>query len=200
MNYTVVALGNPGDEYKDTRHSVGRMCLEFIRDKYGFSEWKFQKMYPAYTSTGTISNRKTTLVLPDVYMNDSGNVIAKLIKTKSQMNTLIVIHDDIDLGIGTSKLLFNRGSGGHRGVESVSRKLKSNKYFRIKIGISRMTGRGMVKKVSGEKDVKRFVLAKIPTKEKNTLEVVFPKISLEVENIITGTTKVPPTRLGKTII
>lgn len=167
--YIVVGLGNPGEEYEDTRHNTGRMCEEAIEKKLGDSK----KLKFAYLET---------------FMNDSGPAVAKALagkKGKKDLENLIIIHDDLDLPIGAMKLQYNRGSGGHRGVESIIKALKTTAFIRIRVGISPTTPSGKLKKPKTESDVKKFILNPFKPAEKDILKKVFKRATEAVETITT---------------
>ena len=161
MSYVIVGLGNPGDEYIGTRHNTGRMLVEAFAKKQGCNDFNFDKRANALVSEGKIKREKFTLVLPDTFMNKSGNAVAQFVKSKKAAEQLVVIHDDLDLPLGRIKLSFNRGSGGHRGVESVKRTLKTEAFIRMRIGISKDAGKGKVKKPVGEDAVGDFIWLKM---------------------------------------
>ncbi|MEK7115460.1 MAG: aminoacyl-tRNA hydrolase, partial [Patescibacteria group bacterium] len=115
MNYIIAGLGNPGEEYINSRHNVGRMFVEYLRKKEGFLEWREDKKLKAATSEGKIGKGKVLLVEPNNFMNNSGKSLLPLVKNKKQAEQLVIIYDDLDLPLGTLKISFNRGSGGHRG-------------------------------------------------------------------------------------
>jgi len=166
--FTIIGLGNPGDEYSKSRHNVGWMTLDEIHKQYGFSDWKEKKGIKAELSTGTIGKKKVTLVKPTTFMNKSGDAVGKLIRPASAKATagkgkkvyedVVVISDDLDIPLGSIKIMFNRGSGGHKGVESVIRGLKSEAFVRIKIGLTPTTPTGKLKKPKGEDAVLKFVI------------------------------------------
>jgi len=165
--HIIVGLGNPGEEYKDTRHNVGRMVVESfaknaekIAEKLdtkkaakqtGFEEFSFSKKYNAQVSVGEVNGEKVTLILPETFMNKSGKSLETLITSVKKAEKLVVVHDDLDLGIGRMKILFNRGSGGHKGIESIVRTIKTEAFARLKVGICPTTPTGKPKKPTGEK-------------------------------------------------
>lgn len=165
--YIIVGLGNPGEEYKDTRHNVGRMVVEYFakcagkiaekRDtkkaakNTGFEDFKFNKKYNAQATTGEVNGEKVLLLLPDTFMNKSGKALETLITSAKKAEKLIVVHDDLDLPLEKTKILFNRGSGGHKGIESIIRTIKTEAFTRLKVGICPTTPSGKPKKPTGEK-------------------------------------------------
>jgi len=165
MSFVFVGLGNPGEEYENTRHNVGRIVLESFRSKYDLPEWEFDKKLNALVSEGKVGKAKVVLVLPETFMNKSGLSLKPLITSVKKAKDLVVIHDDLDLPIGRFKISFNKNSGGHRGVESIIRHIKTIEFARIRVGISPATPKGVVKKPQGEKAVGDFILGKFSDKD-----------------------------------
>ena len=164
----VVGLGNPGAEYENTRHNAGRIIVELIQKKISAkggpaSGWKF--------------------IMPDTFMNNSGPAVAKALAGKKALKDLIVIYDDIDLPIGKIKISFNRSAGGHNGLASVIKAVKSEEFVRIRIGISPSTPKGIVRKPKGEKAVLNFLLGEFKKPELETLKKLSKKVALAVEMI-----------------
>ncbi len=177
MPYIIAGLGNPGEEYQFTRHNTGRIILEHIKKANDFSEWKLDKKLNALVSKGKIENEKMTLVEPETFMNRSGNALKPLIASEKKAEKLIVIYDDLDLPLGTMKMSFNRGSGGHRGLESIIKALKTEKFARIRIGISPSTPKGKAKKPQGEQAVEKCILGQFKKPELDTLKKQAKKIN-----------------------
>ena len=186
--YVIAGLGNPGNEYENTRHNTGRMALEFLRKKIGAEEWRTDKKLAALLSAGVIeaAGKKITLIEPETFMNKSGLSLAPIIKTKKAAEELIVIYDDLDLPIGSMKISFNRSSGGHRGVESIIGSLKTEAFVRIRVGIAPVTPSGKIKKPSGDEAVAKFILAKFKPTEQAELKKVFKKIPDAIATIISA--------------
>ena len=124
------------------------------------------------------------LVAPDTYMNKSGNAVDKYVKSKKAAERLIVVYDDLDLPLGTMKVSFDRGSGGHKGLESVIRAVKTKKFTRVRIGISPTTAAGKTKKPGGDKEVLDFILTKFRPTEMELLRRVFKKSSDALSAIV----------------
>ena len=184
MHY-IVALGNPGEEYKNTRHNVGRIVLEEFFKKNDFSEWTLNKKLKALSSEGKIGKEKVLLIEPETFMNKSGLSLQPIITSKKKAEMLIVIHDDLDLPIGKFKISFNKSSGGHRGVESVIKAIKTEAFIRVRIGISPATPSGKLKKPKGEKEVGDFILGEFKKSEMETLKKISKKVATALEMIIT---------------
>ena len=179
--FTMVGLGNPGEEYKSTRHNTGRMILEWLAKKLVFSEWKEEGKLKALVATGKIGKAKVQFVLPNNFMNNSGKSVGPLIKSKKDLEKLVVIYDDLDLSIGSMKISFNKSSGGHNGLESIIKNVKSQEFVRIRVGISPHTPSGKIKKPSGEKPVIDFLMKDFKDSELADLKKLSKKIAEALE-------------------
>lgn len=175
MAITIVGLGNPGKEYEKTRHNAGRSVVELIGKQGDFEEFVLNKTVKALVAKGRVEGESVTLVLPETMMNLSGKATSAFIKTPKAAKNLLVIHDDLDLPLGTVKLVFGRGSGGHKGVESIMRAIKTKDFARIRIGISASGKKNQAKKVSGEEKVIKHVIGKFKPTEEATLKKVLKK-------------------------
>jgi len=177
----IVGLGNPGKEYEKTRHNCGRIILENIAKANDFSLWRDDMKLKSLRSKGEILNdEKVEFLLPNTFMNNSGLAVAPLIDSPKKLKNLIVVYDDMDIPIGSLKISFNRSSGGHNGLESIIKKVKSREFIRIRIGVSPHTPTGKIRKPSGEAAVLKFLLG--PLKEDELKEL--KKLSKKVEEII----------------
>lgn len=154
----IVGLGNPGEEYKKTRHNTGRIILDIIRKKIDADDFEFNKKINALVSEGKIGKEKVMLIEPETFMNKSGLSLKTLILSKKKAGDLVVIYDDLDLPIGKMKISFNRGTGGHRGLESVAKQIKTLEFARFRVGISPHTPGGKTKKPAGEQAVEKHIL------------------------------------------
>jgi len=175
MALIIVGLGNPGKEYEKTRHNAGRNAVELVAKQNGFDDFVFNKTSNALVSKGAIEGENATLVLPETMMNLSGKAVAALVKSPKAAKNLLVIHDDLDLPVGTIKMVFGRGSGGHKGVESVMRAIKTKDFARIRIGISAPGKKNQAKKVHGEEKVIKMVIGKWKPSEETTVKKVLKK-------------------------
>jgi PTH1 family peptidyl-tRNA hydrolase len=164
----VVGLGNPGAEYENTRHNTGRIMVSLIEKKLEGKENQ---------------KNKIKFLTPDNFMNNSGKAVAPLIKTKKDLKDLVVIYDDIDLPIGRMRISFNRSSGGHNGLNSVIKALKSQEFLRIRIGISPATPSGKLRKPKGEKAMLNFLLGEYKKSELDMLKKLSQKVAEAIEMI-----------------
>lgn len=182
--YIIAGLGNPGEEYKNTRHNTGRIVLlKFIKD-YCDGEMENTKKYKALIATGSVNKEKVTVVFPETFMNRSGTSIASFITSVKKAGNLIVVYDDLDLALGTIRISYNRGSGGHRGLESIIKAVKTEAFIRIRVGICPTTPSGKLKKLHGEKDVEKCILGEFSKKEDEVLKKIAKEVSGAIETII----------------
>lgn len=181
----IVGLGNPGEEYKITRHNTGRIILENIAKANDFSEWKNDMKLKSLRAKGEIVNEKFDFLLPETFMNNSGNAVCQIIDDKKKLKNLVVVYDDIDLPLGSLKISFNRSSGGHNGLESIIKKVKSQEFVRIRIGIAPSTPSGKTKKPKGEDAVLKFLLGKFKDDELKELKKISKKVTEILEVLAT---------------
>ena len=191
MQYFIVGLGNPGTEYENTRHNTGAMVLETFRKAEDLPEWSEDKKRKALISEGSLSsspprlrrgaeggvvgtrNQKVLLILPQTFMNESGKALKNLqLTTKNlqqgkkkikEITNLVVIHDDLDIPFGKYKISFNKSSGGHHGVESIMKAVKTEAFVRVRVGIA--SSASAVKKSQEEKAVEKIILGKFTPAE-----------------------------------
>ncbi|HBB65421.1 MAG TPA: aminoacyl-tRNA hydrolase [Candidatus Vogelbacteria bacterium] len=185
MAFIIAGLGNPGEEYSGTRHNTGRIITELIARRFECAEWKENKKLKALRAFGKAEKDRVEFVLPNTFMNKSGAALLPLVKNVKQAERLIVIHDDLDLALGSCKLSFNRGSGGHKGVESIIRALKTKGFVRVRAGISKATPKGKIKKPSGEDAVGEYILGKFKKDELDALKKVAKRVGDALLTLIT---------------
>lgn len=173
----IVGLGNPGEEYKNSRHNTGRIILENISKNNDFSEWRDNMKLKSLCAKGEINNEKFDFLLPETFMNNSGNAVCQIIDDKKKLKNLIVVYDDMDLPLGSLKISFNRSSGGHNGLESIIKRVKSQEFIRIRIGVSPHTPTGKIKKPKGEEAILKFLLGKYKEDELKEIKKISKKVS-----------------------
>ncbi|MDO8522146.1 MAG: aminoacyl-tRNA hydrolase [bacterium] len=189
MAWIIVGLGNPGYEYEGTRHNTGRMAVEYFAKNAKLSEWKEDTKSKSLVSRGVIGKTLVALVLPNTFMNKSGAAVAKFVKSPKAAERMAVVYDDLDLPLGTMKISYNRGSGGHKGVESIMKVLKTKKFTRVRVGVSQSTASGAIRKPVGEKVVVNYILTKFKPHELEQLKTIFKKVSRALEVIATEGTE-----------
>ena len=161
--WTIVGLGNPDSEYVGTRHNVGKDFVEALAPKLP---------------------KKAKVAALNVYMNNSGGPIKKLIPSKKAAAELVVVHDELDLPLGRVKVSFGSSAGGHNGVKSIERALKTRDYVRVRVGISPSTPSGKLRRPEAEKIVD-FVLGKFKTGEQEKLKKAKKIVGEALELIVT---------------
>ncbi len=165
------------------------MAVEFFAKEKGFNGWHSDKKSKSTVSTGMLEKVAVVLMLPDTFMNKSGTAVSKLVKTPKAAEHLVVVYDDLDLPLGTMKLSFDRGSGGHKGLESVTRSVKTKRFTRIRIGVSPSTAAGTLRKPEGKKVVHNFILTKFSAAQKEELHRVFKRVAAALETIVVSGTE-----------
>lgn len=179
----IIGLGNPGDEYLKSRHNTGRIILQEIAQKYGFDDWKNESKYKLEKTKGKIRGEKFDFVIPNTFMNNSGDVVPLFIKDKKKLSKLVVVYDDIDLPFGTYKISFNKSSGGHNGLNSIIKRVKSQDFLRIRVGISGKTNKEQAKKPKGQEAVLKFLLGSFKEEELKELKKISEQIAGALELI-----------------
>ncbi|MEK7541327.1 MAG: aminoacyl-tRNA hydrolase [Patescibacteria group bacterium] len=162
----IFGLGNPGAQFKNTRHNIGRGTAEAFAAAHDFGAFRFEKKWNAQVVEGKVGKGKIVVILPDTMMNKSGTTAAaaaRFFKTKPK--DIFVIHDDADIALGRAKLSFGKRSAGHKGVESVIRGLKTREFWRFRIGIA------------GKRDIPadKLVLKKFTPDEQRLVKKVIKK-------------------------
>ena len=210
INYIVVGLGNPGEEYVGTRHNVGRMVLDAFVKANDLEDWQADKKIKSLRTEGKIGKNKAVLLKPETFMNKSGESLAVFLKEKKlkienikinelkvkALQNLVVIHDDLDLPLGKIKISFNKSSGGHRGVESVIKTVKTEGFIRLRLGISNETASGKIKKPQGEEKVIDAILGDFKKSEMDELKKTIKKAAIALGMIITDGREKATSMLG----
>lgn len=169
--HILVGLGNPGEEYAHSRHNMGRMLLERLAKKEDIT-LASKGVHFAHVGKGKVGDEPITLVLPDTFMNKSGKSVVTLVKSVKQAAKLLVLYDDLDLPFGTVRMAYGRSSGGHNGVESVIKALKTKDFVRIRVGVCPTTPSGKHRKPQGEDAIIKFLMGDFGTKEIDTLKKI----------------------------
>ena len=172
--YLIVGLGNPENDYANTRHNMGFNVINRITDIIGIKvlKTKFEALY----GMGEIKGKKVILVKPQTYMNLSGESIIKFKKFyKIPSKNIIVIYDDIDLKVGDIRLKPKGSSGTHNGMKSVIENLKTEEFIRVRVGIGTP---------ENKEDIINYVIGSIPKREKEILEKSIEKAAESVIEIL----------------
>ena len=129
----VVGLGNPGETYARHRHNVGFMVTDVIHESYDFGPWR--RRFLGALSEGTLGRRKTYLLKPATFMNESGRSVRDAAQFfKIPLDAIVVIHDEIDLAAAKLRAKTGGGDAGHNGLRSITAALGAN-YRRVRVGV-----------------------------------------------------------------
>jgi PTH1 family peptidyl-tRNA hydrolase len=138
----IAGLGNPGADYARNRHNAGFMALDTIHESYKFAPWRSR--FEGAVSEGKIAGRKTYLLKPMTYMNDSGRSVGPAARFfKLAPDAVVVMHDEIDLAAAKLKVKTGGGDAGHNGLRSITATLGPD-YRRVRIGVGHPGGKGRV--------------------------------------------------------
>lgn len=168
----IVWLGNPWKEYANTRHNVGFLFADFLRNSWGFEDWKDSK-FKGVISEGTLKWEKIILLKPTTFMNLSGESVSALVNFyKIPLGNILVLSDDIDMDFWKIRFREKWSSGGQNGLKSIAQNLWTEEFARQKIGIGR----------DDRYSVSDWVLSKFTSEEGDCLnKEVFIEAILSVE-------------------
>ena len=172
--YLIVGLGNPEQEYSNTRHNMGFDTVNKLAKQYNIeiNKKKFKGIY----GTGNIEGEKVIILKPQTYMNLSGESIKEAIDFyKIDNKNLIIIYDDIDIKPGTIKIRKTGGPGTHNGMKSVIQNIQMKEFYRVRVGIG---------VPEFKNDLINYVIGKIPEEEKEILDKSTTKAEEAVIEII----------------
>ncbi len=173
----IIALGNPGKKYHETRHNVGFLMIDNLKEKLNFPDFKFDKKFNAEISENKVGSEKIILAKPQTFMNNSGQSVQALINFyKIPTEEIIVIHDELDLKLEDFKISRNKNASGHNGILSIFNHLNTKDFQRIRIGIDNRTEEER-KNIKGSD----YVLGRFTKEEMKILEDVFEKVVEELK-------------------
>ena len=137
--FMLVGLGNPGRDYRETRHNIGFMTIDAYAALHGIKLNKVQNK--AITGSGRVADARVILVKPQTFMNLSGQAVASLVRYyKIPLEHLIVAHDDVDLPFTTIRMRPGGGSAGQKGIASIIKMVGTQDFARLRMGIGRPPG------------------------------------------------------------
>jgi len=160
---TVVALGNPGKKYTNTRHNIGWLVMEALIEKHGMPTPSSRGQFTANVTEGTLFGEEVNILFPTTFMNNSGVSAKKYMEEAGSGSQLVVVHDEIDLPLGEIKISKDRGAGGHNGVRSIIEKCGKD-VVRIRLGVRHKGLFGVSKRPHGDK-LSKYVLAEFKSGE-----------------------------------
>jgi PTH1 family peptidyl-tRNA hydrolase len=158
--YLIAGLGNPGQQYRGTRHNVGFMTTDRLAGRLGATFSRMESR--ALVAKAAYEEKKLVLAKPQTFMNLSGQAVGGLARFyKTPLEQLMVVYDDVDLPLGTLRLRAEGGSAGHKGMTSIIERLGTQTFPRLRVGVGRPPGR---------MDAAAYVLQDFLTGERETLE------------------------------
>ncbi len=170
----VVGLGNPGDEYRGSRHNVGADVVELLARRHGGRLRKRKER--ALVDEVTIDGRRVALAVPLTYVNDSGNAVGALVRRFGvDPEQLVVVHDELDLPVAELKVKSGGGLAGHNGLRSIVEHLHTQDFQRVRIGVG--------KPVSKERGADH-VLNRFGKRERAEVDVTVEQAADAVEMIV----------------
>lgn len=170
-NYLIVGLGNPGREYRDTRHNVGFMAVDHFCEMQDARLGKVK--FKAIIGETRIGPAKVILAKPQTFMNLSGNAVASIVRFyKIPLGNILVVHDDLDLPFATVRLRPGGGAGGQKGLKSTIERLGTQQFPRMRIGIGRPPG---------QMDAAAYVLQKFGRADQEELDFILRRAGEAME-------------------
>ena len=177
VDYIIAGLGNPGNEYANTRHNAGFVAMDYLSGRCGI-EIKKLKHY-SKCGTGTIEGKKVLFMKPQTYMNESGRALKDAARYFGVgPEKIIVISDDISLEPGRIRVRRSGSAGGHNGLKSIIEHLGTENFPRIRIGVG--------EKPNAEYDLADWVLSSLSVKERSAIAERYESIYHAVCFIIKG--------------
>lgn len=168
----IALLGNPGKKYEDTKHNAA-----WIVSEAWSLEWKENK----YAESIEAEHDAMTFIKPQTFMNESGRSVAWYLSKQNQKSEdVVVVYDDVDLPVGSLRVSFNRGSGGHNGIKSIEQALGTSAFTRIRIGVARKNEEGNALLPESRRD---FVLASFGQDDKKEIESLSDKVMKIIKTI-----------------
>lgn len=140
----IVGLGNPGNEYRDTRHNAGFWLLDQLAQQWQVS-WRNEKKFFGDTAWARAAGREIYLLKPETYMNLSGKAVAALAQFyKIAPDEILAVHDELDIPCGRIRFKQGGGNGGHNGLKDIQARLGTPDFYRLRLGIGHPGDRNLV--------------------------------------------------------
>lgn len=173
----LVGLGNPGLQYKRTRHNAGFLFLELLHNYLNAAPWQMNKQFKAEIAEAYLQGNKVLLVRPQTFMNLSGDAVGKVLSFyRLEPQQMLVIHDEIDLAFGVTKLKKNGGHAGHNGLRDIIAKIGSADFYRLRLGVGRPQ----------HGSVADYVLSAYSSEEEVVREKIFDQLNGKISEILAG--------------
>lgn len=176
-DFLIVGLGNPGREYENTRHNIGFMAADALREKFGATLERSKNK--ALICECKIGDKRVLIAKPQTFMNLSGAAVSEICKFyKIPYDKVIIMFDDVSLDVGKIRMRRSGSHGGHNGMKDISLALSTNDIFRIKIGVGQ--------KPHPEYDLKDWVLGKFPKSDADNISIALNKVIGAVSEVLNG--------------
>lgn len=175
--FVIVGLGNPSREYRGTRHNAGFEVIDRIAEKYNISV--NTKKHRALTGNGMIQGKKVVLAKPQTFMNLSGESVRRLVDYYhiDVSKELLVIYDDVSLGVGQLRIRAKGSAGGHNGVKNIISQIGGQIFPRIKVGVGEKPPKA---------DLADYVLGHFSKAEKELMDAGYDTAVCAAETIMEG--------------
>ncbi len=171
----IVGLGNPGKSYKQTRHNIGSLVLDFLAEQMEV-KFKNKRSFESLVAEGTLGEERVVLLKPQTFMNVSGRAVCAVMKNKPiEPKDVLVVYDDADLPFADVRIKTGGSSAGHKGVQSIMDSLgASAEFFRVRVGIGRPNHPDI--------QLEDFVLQPWTKQEEEKLDSVITSAITEIKN------------------
>ena len=188
-DWIIVGLGNPGGRYENTRHNAGFICIEHLAEKHGI---KINVLsFDSKVGRGMIGNSDCLLMMPQTFMNLSGEAVQKAAKRYgTKPDRILVLSDDISFNVGSLRIRKNGSAGGQKGVNNIITMLGTQEFPRVKIGAG---------KRPEDTEAVDWVLSKFDYSELKTLSEVKENAARAVDEIINGSIESAMSKYNKTV-
>lgn len=184
----IVALGNPGEAYHETRHNIGWMVMEYVLQKRTIHTPVTNSAYTARMTDGVFCGEEVEVLFPLTFMNKSGSSVKRYFDARKDIHQdvprLVVVHDDIAIPFGDIRVSVDRGAGGHNGVRSIIQSLGTKDFVRIRVGIAHVTLFGNLKQPESDK-LSQYVLSRFKPSEMQKMDTIGEKVDNALELYIT---------------
>lgn len=173
--FALVGLGNPGKKYETTRHNVGRMVVEAFSD-----DWQKDSGVKGMKVRMDFNGEDIVLVLPETFMNKSGESVRALVPGRVPAEQLVVVYDDLAVPFGEVKVSYGKGAGGHNGIQNIIDQVGTKEFVRVRVGIAPTGMLGKFFKGSNTD----FVLKKFSVGERGKIPEILSRARKAIESII----------------
>ena len=175
VDFLIVGLGNPGKKYEGTRHNAGFIALEALAEKLNVKVNRVK--FKAYVGEASLEGRRVLLMMPQTFMNLSGQCVQPLLAWhKIRPDQLVVVHDELDIPAGELRFKKGGGNAGHNGLKSITQLLGTPDFYRLRIGIGRPPQKG---------DVINWVLGRPDSEDAEKIRAAIHK-ALDILEIFAG--------------